>query len=400
MVHCIFCKSTHHTYRHCPLAFMKSVRQVEQEYTGESPNVFIGQYGYPNVRVGLLNVEEYTEQDEPKRWRAEGKSIPEIVDLRTQLVNSTFQSNVRRLQEKTLELGRAVGMATKPVEMEVRLSKRPLLTPSFHGDAQPHGPSAPLERARITGNVKVDTRVEKVVNDNDLKSAPALTSLYKKGFDEHALRKLFSTGNLGLKSERKLVPTRWSITAVDDTLGKELIKEVKQLPEGDCFLYRGGYLGNEYLILTFDDVWSYELFEGYVPSLKQEGVRAWEHDVEGYDGRKTYVEETAGGYYAARLAILEELRRRRRQGAVLALRFITTDYSVPLGVWVVREAVRAAMSAKPLRFPDLQHLIAETVREAKERFGIDVAPLLRTSVLLSKLQSQTRLRRWFSPEKN
>jgi len=385
--HCIFCKSTTHTYRNCPLAFrMKRARLAKREYTGEAPNVFVGQYGYPKVNVGLLSVEEYTEQDEPRKWSAEGKGIPEIVELRSQLVNSTFQSNVRQLDERLLRLGQEIGMAARPAELEVTLAKRPVLTPTFHREAQPHGPTVKLERARLTGNVKVDSRVEKVVDDHDLKSTPALIKLYGQGFDEQYLRKLFSTGNLGVKTERKLVPTRWSITAVDDTLGKALIEKIRDFREGDCRLYTGGYLGNEYVILCFDEPWSYELFEGYVPSIRKGGL--WETDFEGPLGRKAYAKETVGGYYAARLAILEGLQHGKRQAAVLALRFITEAYSTPLGVWVVREAVRKAMS-KPLVFADRRLL----VRLCEQRFGIDIRSVFERS-RLRKQRRQTRLGKW------
>lgn len=389
--YCIFCKSTSHNYRNCPLAFrVRRKTLAKTEYFGEAPNVFIGHYGYPHVTVGFLNVEEYTEQDEPLKWSAEGKSIPEIIDLRTQLVNSTFPQHVKG-SSRLLTIGQEVGMAKKPAELELKVRKKPVFTLTFNGEAQPHGPRVPLTTARLTSNVTTDTRVERVVDDTDLKSAPALVTLYKKGFDEHFLRKLFSTGNLGVKTERKLVPTRWSITAVDDTLGKALISEIQKFPESDCQLYLGGYLGNEYAILLLDDVWSYELFEGYVPRVQKGG--AWETDYEPYSGRKAYASETAGGYYAARLAILEKLKKQQRQAAVLALRFVTEEYSAPLGVWVVREAVRKAMAARPLVFGDRQLLLQYVTRYAQRRFGIDLQPLLKQSRLLKHLTTQTRLNR-------
>lgn len=396
--HCIFCKSVHHNYRNCPLAFRAKPQRLEgkQEYAGQSPNVFVGHYGYPRVNVGFLNVERYTEQDEPLAWSRQNKQIPEIIDLRTQLVNSHFRQHIKGFNDRLLEMGREVGMASKPAEMELKLTKAPRFATTFNLEAQPHGPSVALERARITENVKVDARVEKVVDDVDLKSAPALTRLYRKGFDEHFLRKLLSVGNLGVKTQRRLVPTRWSITAVDDTLGKELIGQIKGFPECDCRIHAGGYLGNEYVILFFDDLWSYELFEGYLPLLRRQGDAAWETDYENYLGRKEYAQETAGGYYAARLAILERLKADGRQSSVLVLRFITEEYSAPLGVWVVREAVRKAMTAPPIRFADRELMQRYAVDLCRKRFGYDVTATLGTrSRLLKNLKVQTRLQKWF-----
>ncbi len=398
--HCIFCKSAYHDYRHCPLAFrMRTLRlknlDAKQEYVGQSPSVFVGHYGYPKVNVGFLNVEQYTEEDEPLKWSRENKQILEIIDLRTSLINSTFQSDVKSLTGKLLEMGQEIGMARMPADMEIRLSKKPVFATTFQQDAQPHGPNIRLEQARLTENVKVDSRIEKVVDDADLKSGPALVKLFRKGVDEHKLTRLLSIGDLGVKPQRKLVPTRWSITAVDDTLGKQLITEVKTFQESDCRVYIGGYLGNNYVIMLFDDLWSYELFEGYVPLLRTRGEVAWETDYENYNGRTEYANQTVGGYYAARLSILEGLRREGRQAGVLALRFVTTEYSAPLGVWVVREAVRKALAAKPLVFGD-RDLMRRYVKEYCERaFGFDVTSTLEhRSRLLKNLKIQKRLQQW------
>ncbi len=398
--HCIFCKSAYHTYRNCPLAFrMRSMKlknaAAKEEYAGQSPNVFVGHYGYPKVNVGFLNVERYTEQDEPLKWSRENKQIPEIVDFRTSLVNSNFQHDIKTFSDRLIRMGQEVAMSSRPADMEIALAKRPVFTTTFNQDAQPHGPSVRLKRARITENVKVDTRVERVVDDTDLKSAPALGSLFRKGFDEHFLTKLLSVGNLGVKTDRRLVPTRWSITAVDDTLGKQLIKELKDFPESDCRVHVGGYLGNEYVILLFDDLWSYELFEGYVPLLHKHGADAWDTDYENYNGRKEYAKNTVGGYYAARLSILEQLKKMKRQASVLALRFVTEDYTTPLGVWVVREAVRKAMAAPPIAFGDRELMRRYVVGLCRKRFGFDVSGTLAGhSRLLKNLKVQTRLGKW------
>lgn len=397
--HCIFCKSTYHNYRNCPQAFRaKTVglqnANAKKDYFGQSPNVFVGRYGYPRVNVGFLNVEEYTEQDEPLKWSKDGTPIAKIIDHRSSMINSNFQHHIKSFNDRLIEMGREIGMAKKPADMEISLNKKPSFKTSFDGYAQPHGPNVKLETARITDNVKVDTRVERVVDDTDLKSAPALQSLYKKGFDEHFLTKLLSVGNLGIKTQRKMVPTRWSITATDDTLGKSIIDDVKKLSQGGLCVHTGNYLGNYYILLFYDTLWSYELFEGFVPALLKNGVASWEHDAESYNGRKEYAKETAGGYYAARLAILEGLKERKRQHAVLAFRFVTEEYSAPLGVWVVREAVRKTMESKPLGFTDRDLMEQYAIAYCKKKFGFDITLTLKQSVLKKEQQAQMSLGKW------
>jgi hypothetical protein len=88
-------------------------------------------------------------------------------------------------------------------------------------------------------------------------------------------------------------------------------------------------------------------------------------DYENFYGRKSYATNTFGGYYATRLPILEFLERRKRQASVLAIRLETPSYWAALGVWVVRESVRKALSKKILDFRSIEEL---------EEFGYAVYP--------------------------
>jgi hypothetical protein len=217
----------------------------------------------------------------------------------------------------------------------------------------------------------------------------------KKGFEENNLTKLISVGNLGLKKNRRLVPTRWSITAVDDTIGKQLIKDVKKFNVASEYkIYFGGGWGNYYLILFFPEVWGYELFETYlslqVNPWSAKGL-AYSTDYEGYKGRKSYASETAGGYYACRMGLLEKMQQLKRQGSVLALRFITPEYNVPLGVWVCREATRKALADKGIGFSS-EKLMMKYAREfINKKFGFNIELLLKESKLLKNKKEQKKL---------
>ena len=151
--------------------------------------------------------------------------------------------------------------------------------------------------------------VEKAHYDTDLKASQAMQYLYKNNTDENVLTRILSVGSLGIGKNRKLVPTRWSITAVDDSLGKNIITEIKNCQTTNIKVHFGGFMGNYFLILMLPEVWSYELFEMYAPDnfLNKSSDIKYTTDHEFYDGRSTYASNTAGGYYAARLPILEEL---------------------------------------------------------------------------------------------
>ena len=395
---CIFCNSTQHNYRNCPIVAKKQSKKQfssKQDYVGQSPNVFVGQYGYPKVNVGLLNVEEYNEHDDIKTWSVKGYAVDKIVDLRSSLVNAHKGLSISSPREKSdryLDLLQEVSLAKKPVDVEIGLTKKPVFATRYNTHAAPHGPNVGLQKAQLQHNPSLNHRLEKASQDTDLKSSEALTSLFKKGVDEHALTKAFSVGTLGLARNRKLVPTRWSITAVDDTLSKELLKQVRQYPQGDYELHIGGHLGNYYLILFFSDSWQYELFEQYVINGEAKFI---EQDYESIYDRKNYAQETAGGYYATRLPVLEHLHNKRRQASVLVIRIITKEYSAPLGVWVVREAVRKTLNNKPLRFSSKNELLVYAKNCSQERFSYDIQEVLRRSKLLDSINSQVKLQTFF-----
>ena len=285
-------------------------------------------------------------------------------------------------------------MAKKSAELEILLKSKPQLQLKPEKESHPFGPQIMMRKARITENTRVDTRVDKVVSDTDLKSVQGIMKLYRKGFEENSLHKLLSVGTLGIGKQRKLVPTRWSITAVDDTIAKELVKEVKDYQIGEYSCHFGGDWGNYYLLLFFPDVWSYELFETYldlrVNPWSKNGY-AYSTDYEPYDGRKTYAEETAGGFYAARLPILEKMKQLQRQGSCLALRFISSEYNVPLGVWVCREASRKSLQERPIHFASQELMITYAKEIIHRKFGFNLDMLFNESILLKELKVQRKL---------
>ncbi|MEK6845375.1 MAG: hypothetical protein AABY26_01340, partial [Nanoarchaeota archaeon] len=303
--------------------------------------------------------------------------------------------NVKELrqQNKFLELCQDIGRTVKSAEVEVNLKKQPHLNFNPEKEIIPFGPQAEVYKARLTSNPRVDTRVDRIVSDTDLKAVMGVTELYRKGFEETFLTKLLSSGNMGLEQNRKLVPTRWSITAVDDTVGKKLLEEIKDFPLGEEQAYFGGSWGNYYLVLLFPENWGFELFETYIEykvnPWSKEG-NFYSTDYEDYSGRKSYAEECAGGYYAARLAVLEKMKDQKRQNSALVLRFITSEYKIPLGVWVCREACRKSMKEKPLIFGDKQLMLKYAEELVKRKLGFEVNLLLTESRLL-KREKQKKL---------
>ena len=289
---------------------------VKENFSTDAIAPFVGRYNYPDINVGILAPPEQEEDswlyDAPKYWASNEFQIPRIVDFRSSLINSRNRINIRQ-KNKFLELNQEISLSSKPTDIEINLKNKPVFRINYDNLMAPTGPYAELEKAKLTENPKIDTKVQKVHYDTDLRASEALIYLYENKFDENFLSRILSVGSLGIGKNRKLVPTRWSLTATHSTLGNHLVKEIKKYSNTNYLAYFGGYLGNYYLILCFPEIWSYELFEMLADSDK------YTTDYEPYEGRKSYADNTAGGFYTVRLGVLEKLKELKRQGTTILL---------------------------------------------------------------------------------
>ena len=386
----------------------KDFGSISKLDSNSPPSVFVGsKLKYPLMNVGILSPIERDENawlyDEPKYWAGNNFGINDVVKLRDSLLNSRFQTkafDVRSANtganKKFIQLAQEIAVASKPVDVEIELKNKVNVGRGKDQVIVPHGMRAGLKTARITSNVKVDRNLDKVLND-DIKASQAIKTLYKNNFDEYLLSKILSIGVLGLKKARKLVPTRWSITATDDSIGKQILEKVKTYRWIENYeMFYGSFLGNNYLIMLFPSVWSYELFELYLPGSSwnpSKEIKA-STDLEFYDGRKEYATATAGGYYASRLPIIQYLDSIKRQASVLVIRIETPSYWAALGVWVVRESVRKALANRKLEFTKIDELLESSRKVGMIKFGFDDSDILKKSRLLEKIRTQRSLGDW------
>jgi DNA repair protein NreA len=408
-IDCIRCKGKFYNkpltcgHQYCPIyskiqQFKTNILQKDH-FVGTAPSVFVGRYDYPNLNVGIMAPPDKVEKeaeiyDAPKEWNVRNFQVEDVLNCRGALINSRFKSHIKA-KPRFLEMTQEVALSSKPVDIEFKLEKKPTYSFKTSDVETVLGARAKLKKASFNSTPKIDHKVDYIVSD-DLKSVEQLNTLYKKGYDETFLTRVLSTGNLGLKKNRKLVPTRFSITAVDSTLGNKLVKDIKNYKEIDYNFFFGGYLGNYYLILVFPRLWSYELFEMYMPFslLNPNSEMKYTTDFEPYQGRKKYAEETAGGFYSVRLGILEKLKALKRQGAVLALRFITPEYTTPLGVWITREATRNAMQTART-FSSEKELLDYSKNYLLTKFNFNIDTILKESKLFNMIKTQRTIKDYF-----
>ncbi|MGE0792799.1 MAG: hypothetical protein AB7V77_01305 [Candidatus Woesearchaeota archaeon] len=360
----------------------------EIKVRGKSPNIFVGHTNYPKVKVGYLLTQKYDHHDEPKFFVENKFNIPTIISKRRQLLNSTITANIKDSNNKILDTAKLVAKSDNPVDSEISLTN---MCGTFQTDniAMPFGPSAELKNIKITENVKINKFVERITNDSDILAKNAIEELNKKFIDEYHLTKLLSIGTLG--KSPKLVPTKWSITAVDDMISLNKHEEILNYKEIDFKLFAGEYLGNKYIICFFPGAYSYEFIEIIFPRTKDNNTDNFyvQSDFEYTQGRSEYAFTTAGGYYASRLPVIEFLKENKKQGKIIVFRCITDDYTTPLGVWVVREGVRETLKTKN---KDVEESNAIKVIEAYLRkYGMNNPTLaINQSKLLKETQKSLK----------
>ena len=385
---------------------IKNLANVSKFESNSPPSVFIGsKLRYPLVNVGILSPLERDDNawiyDAEKYWAENNFSINDVIQIRESLLNSRFQSKVqdsKSNENKFVQIAKDIATASKPVDVEIELKKDLNFGRNDDRITTPHGMRAGLKKAKITSNVRIHRQVDKVIND-DIKASEGMQYLYKKGFDNYTLSKILSVGVLGLKTQKKLVPTRWSITATDDTLGKQIIERVKDYKWiEDYELFFGEFLGNQYLILLFPNVWNYELFELYMPksSWNSTDFMKASTDFESFFGRKNYASATSGGYYATRLPVLEYLESIKKQASVLAIRLETPSYWAGLGVWVVRESVKRSMKKKMV-FNSKNELIEGAKEISKIKYNFNPENIIKNSKMMNEVLAQRKLGDFFKP---
>ncbi|MCX8187661.1 MAG: hypothetical protein N3F65_03525 [Nitrososphaeria archaeon] len=383
-------------YKRCRLEicpYLKDVRELLRRikssrtvFGSSPPSTFIGSWGYPRVLAGPLVPPLQADTsllEQYDKWL----EIPleELVAMRVSLVRGKWPTSVidARNPDKILATLHELAMAKNPIDVELELEKEPTLHPNFLVRASPTGPSAPMRRAIIAENPRIPKSVEKVVYDVDLRAYEAIDHLYSSGIREQYIVRLLSMGLLGSKRWRKLVPTEWSITAVDDQLGKKFRSEIKRYPWiNEIRLFSHFAHFNRVTALMIPGPWMFEVFEAW---HKQNIIKIY-YDAELPGDVDRYPENVGGAYHALRLPVLEKLRDERRQASVIVVAEVYEGW-IPLGVWRFREICRAALRHPPLKLENL----SEAFKALEGVVGLSSSTLVTQSRILKFHLQQAKL---------
>jgi hypothetical protein len=382
----------------CPIIVKYYADSRVKEFTSRTeinglspPGVFIGRFGYPRVDIGPFITplqEDIDILDTPERWV--GKRLEDITQMRFSLIRGKHSVRIDRPEgDRIYRMVQETAMARTSPSMEVKFRKEPNVVIALDDDIQPFGRSGRIERIESESG-RFDARIEKAYYDTDLPAREGVLSLYSSSVMVSGIQRAFSAGVLGIGKNRRMVPTRWSITAVDDVIGKHLVEENKRNSLLWNFrVYSYTALDNRWVVILLPSSWRYELIEAWYPNTtwNPTGKQIWmisSHEF--YDGRRDYA-EIGGCYYAARLAVNELLRRERIQAGVVILREAHPGYIMPVGVWNVREHVRETLRSTPSSFDTLDAALLH----ASRILDIPVSDWLAHSEVLRNYRHQRRL---------
>ncbi|MEM4950260.1 MAG: hypothetical protein QXS75_02850, partial [Thermoplasmatales archaeon] len=202
----------------CPIVtkiyLTSSIPITRDRVAGSSPpSVFIGHSGYPKVRAGPAMPDmngDTSIYDMPMRWGE--YTVEEIARLRFSLFRGYKIVHVNEASDpgKYIRDLQDIAISSRPVDGEIEYSRfEPAI--DYSPETQPFGPGGVLKKFEHSWGSS-DPELEKAYYDTDLGVKDAIYALYRNG-DVYRIQKALSTGALGRARPRKIVPTRWAITA-------------------------------------------------------------------------------------------------------------------------------------------------------------------------------------------
>ncbi len=349
------------------LDFYKEIKKYQQklkptkEIEGYGSAPIVGEKGYP-----YLATHNISNEDKNSSYRNTSdivkKDYKEIIPIKAKnILGSTDHSYAKKVDNKILEEIRDVYKSKKDIQVNTQFEKEltfnKVLVNKVSGVV---GSKNPLESLEALENTPTEKIVEKFTN-GEIKSREAIITLYERGINEHQIINLLALGSFGVELNKKLVPTRWAITAYDQTIEKYLHKKIIQFRPLDYYeLYTYEDKGNSFVIILIPDTFSGEVIEQFDNTVEKDYV--------GNDNKLNKEEpETAGGFFATKIGIFEQLTSRKRQASFISIRIIK-NYDIPLGVVFVRESIREAMKKGKFRTTKLEELRTYIMENFSEHY--------------------------------
>jgi len=313
--------------------------------------------------------------DMPEKWI--GKSLEEIVNFRLNLIRGIKKLSVNQTEGRLIENLQEIAMSSNPTDTEIQFVKPTSPVTSIDDQTAPFGPIGEIKTAKFSSS-HATMSIEKVYYDYDLKADDAIMKLYNSGIDISKIQKCLSIGMMG--KNRKLVPTKWSITATDSIISKSLMLQILDFEIIDSInIFSFEHLGNLFAVILFPHRWIFEMQEAWHDGTSVGFGNDYE-DAKGISHNPSI----AGAFFAAKLAVAEYLIKKQKQAGILILREIQPTYAVPVGVWQIREGIREAMRQSPLIVENIDDAIELSIK----KMSVSKNEWIREGKMLKLLQQK------------
>lgn len=371
-------------------SFYEELKRAQKEFKpskeleGYGGSAIIGEKNYPLVATHNISNENKSSSYQNTSNLVK-KPYEEIFKAKAKNVLGTTNSQyIKKPNEKITEELTNIYKAKKPTQFASHFEKQiqftKLLTNKVAGIM---GSQNNLVKLHSTENTTTSKKIEKYTQE-DIKSKEAIISLYEKGINEHQIINLLALGSFGISTNKKLVPTKWAISAYDQTIEKHLHKKILNYSIIENYeIYHYFDKGNDFYIVLLPETFSGEIVESWDDIIERDYVSV--------DNTLNKQEpETAGGFWATKCGIHELLHKRKKQSSYISLRHIT-NYEIPLGVVFVRECVREALSKEPIFKSSNIEEVKEYLKTTSQKHYEDFI----NSTLLRELKKQKKLSQFF-----
>jgi|GEM_PF-6449241 len=135
-------------------------------------------------------------------------SIKNILSNRAKMIYARNKENIIKLKKGIKNTLQELATLNKAVSTEFFLYNKPVISFSASKFFSIMANPAPLRKAVIEENVIVPKKVDSIISEDYVKTTEAIEELYNSNIEISHIQKLFSTGLLGMKKNRKFVPIR------------------------------------------------------------------------------------------------------------------------------------------------------------------------------------------------
>ncbi|HJJ99281.1 MAG TPA: hypothetical protein O0X23_03620, partial [Methanocorpusculum sp.] len=312
--------------------------------------------------------------DNPLQWVRDGLSINDIVGIRSRTIRGGEELDVKVPDAEKIQ---EIALSEKPLDVEVAFTKPVQFDLNFDGTVVPVGMSGKMKKMDVIDNTRISRIVDRCTSDTDLQATEAARILFENGTDVYKITNLLTAGLLGV--QRKVVPTRWAITATDDMISSGMKHDVIRMPALPEFqVFCAALHGNTLCFLLIpSEEWRFEMIERWQKQSLWSGDEETVIEDEETGLTKSKYSPIGGAYYSARLATLEYLKSIGRCAKVLCIRDISGVYWAPLGTWVIREASHTSLATAPVRVGTLAEATAAAAASLRTNFWISCAQMLK-----------------------